>query len=84
MLSCRDVSLKASDYLDGELSWWTRAQIRAHVLMCHHCRRYLVQLRLAVRSLRLFGRQDKAIPQNEQQKKEEEIVHLLLEKHDEQ
>jgi glutaredoxin 3 len=58
MLSCKELSEKASDYLDGELSPWSRVQIRLHVFMCNHCRRYMHQLRLAVDALSLSARRD--------------------------
>lgn len=53
MLSCQDLSQKASEYLDGELPLRTRMQIRLHTFFCENCRRYLHQLRLAVGALAL-------------------------------
>ena len=53
MLSCKEVSQSASEYLDGELPLGTRLQIRLHTFLCKNCRRYLDQLRLAVRALAL-------------------------------
>jgi anti-sigma factor ChrR (cupin superfamily) len=44
MLNCREVTEKASDYLEQTLSWQQRLSIRLHLLVCHHCRRYLRQL----------------------------------------
>ena len=41
MLKCRDVSELSSDYLDGQLPLRKRVQIRFHLFMCTHCRRYL-------------------------------------------
>jgi len=58
MLSCRDVSEKASDYLDRNLPWWARAQVRMHLLLCEYCRRHVAQLKLVVESLRLSGKRD--------------------------
>jgi anti-sigma factor ChrR (cupin superfamily) len=52
MLNCREAGRMASEYLDGGLSWWGRLELRLHVAMCRHCRRYLVQLRLVTRTLR--------------------------------
>ena len=52
MLSCREVSERASDLIDGRASWRIRAEARLHLLMCHHCRRYIDQLRLTVQALR--------------------------------
>jgi hypothetical protein len=79
MLSCRDVGQKASDYLDGRLSWWTRIKVRLHILMCRHCRRYLVQLRLVIRALRLAGKREQAARESE-----EATVRLLLRSREQQ
>lgn len=53
MLTCRDLALRASDYVDGNLSWWARVNIRAHLFLCEHCRRYVDQLRAVVGAVRL-------------------------------
>jgi hypothetical protein len=46
-LSCRDVYLKAFDFVDGDLSLRDRAFIRFHLLLCGHCRRFVRQARCA-------------------------------------
>ena len=51
MMSCREVSEKASAHLDGELSARQRMGIRLHLAMCRHCRRFLRQLRATVHAL---------------------------------
>lgn len=48
MLRCRDVSERGSAYLEGDLRFWERAQVTAHVLMCRHCRAYVAQLKKVV------------------------------------
>lgn len=48
MLRCRNVAELTTDYLEHELPWWTRLQIRIHVIACRHCRRYLRQVRKLV------------------------------------
>lgn len=45
MLNCQEVTEKASEYLDNALPWRQRLEIRLHLFLCHHCRRYLRQLR---------------------------------------
>ena len=53
MLKCKDVVEKADALVDGSpLSWRERLALRMHLLMCHHCRRYVHQLRELVTSLR--------------------------------
>lgn len=47
MLTCHEVLVLGSDYLDGALDSPARRRLRLHLLMCRHCRRYLHHLRLA-------------------------------------
>lgn len=51
MLTCRELTYQADDYLAGELPWRRRLALRMHILMCVHCRRYLRQLRQLVFAL---------------------------------
>lgn len=48
MLKCRDFAAGSSALLSGELTWRQRLSMRMHWLMCHHCRRFLRQLRWLV------------------------------------
>lgn len=53
MLKCRDVEQRADALVDNEpLHWRERMALRLHLLICHHCRRYVRQLRQLVASLR--------------------------------
>jgi len=47
LLTCKDVSDMASDYMDGPTTLLQRANFRLHLLMCVLCRRYFRQLMLA-------------------------------------
>lgn len=51
MLNCRQITDRASDYLDEALPFWESLQLRLHLMLCHHCRRYFRQLRATVRAL---------------------------------
>lgn len=51
MLNCQQVTERASDYLDEALPFSGRLQMRLHLMLCHHCRRYLRQLRATVRAM---------------------------------
>ncbi len=53
MLKCRDVAHQASDYLDHNLSLWQRLGILFHLLICHHCRRFIRQLKLVSRFIKI-------------------------------
>ncbi|WP_339898200.1 hypothetical protein [uncultured Gilvimarinus sp.] len=52
MLSCRDVTQQASDHIDlaDEPLHRPSLQVRLHLLLCRHCRRFVRHLR-ATRTL---------------------------------
>lgn len=52
MLNCRDMTERASDFLDAQLPFRVRFQMRMHLLMCRFCREYVRQMALVVRTLR--------------------------------
>ncbi|WP_293854876.1 anti-sigma factor [uncultured Alsobacter sp.] len=43
-MTCRDVSRRASTYLDEDLSLRERLALKAHLFICVNCRRYVAQL----------------------------------------
>ena len=55
MFSCKDVTEHASDHLEGVLPWRAALQLRAHLLICNHCRRLLRQMRAVSTALSLMG-----------------------------
>ncbi len=57
MLKCREVSELASTYLDGELPWRARMAVKMHLLMCHHCRRFMRQWSGMIRAIPFMHRQ---------------------------
>ena len=44
-MSCRQVAGLISRDEIPALRWWQRAEIRMHLIMCVHCRRYATQMR---------------------------------------
>jgi predicted anti-sigma-YlaC factor YlaD len=53
-LTCRDVTGRASEYLDDRLPSLTKVWVGLHLASCAHCRAYMKQIDLvssAVRSL---------------------------------
>jgi len=50
MLSCKDITELLTEYLEGEMSFADRTQLRAHLLMCSPCQRYVDQLELCIDS----------------------------------
>ena len=49
MLSCKQLVLRSSDFLDGQLTLRERFAVRTHLAMCVNCRRFIRQLRLSQR-----------------------------------
>lgn len=48
MLSCKDITEKADDYLDHRLPLANRVALQLHLFVCVNCRRYLHQLKLTI------------------------------------
>jgi predicted anti-sigma-YlaC factor YlaD len=51
MLSCRQMTELVTDYLEGRLSTIDRIRFQLHIGICRHCRDYLDQMRITVRTL---------------------------------
>lgn len=60
MLNCREVSERASDFLDAALPLSARLQMRLHLLICRICREYVRQMGLVVGALRRLPRHEPA------------------------
>ncbi|MFT6914430.1 MAG: putative anti-sigma-YlaC factor YlaD [Motiliproteus sp.] len=52
MLKCREIVAQSSTYLGHELPFGRRLQYRMHLLMCHHCRRFIRQFGAAIKMTR--------------------------------
>ena len=63
MLTCEQVTEKASAFVDGELRLRERVGIRLHLAICVHCRRFLRLFRLLIARL---SRQDEDAEVSEQ------------------
>lgn len=48
MLTCRDVSEKATDYMEGALAPGNQLRVWTHLRLCSACRRYIQQLSAAI------------------------------------
>jgi len=55
MMKCRELTLVASDYIDGRLLWRKRIAVIFHLLMCSRCRHFMTNFRSAARVLRGHG-----------------------------
>lgn len=49
MLSCKQLVLRSSDFLDRQLTLRESLLLRTHLAMCINCRRFIRQLRLTQR-----------------------------------
>ena len=61
MLNCREITERASDFLDASLPWHVRLKVRMHLFMCRFCREYVRQMALVVRTLQRLPRQDPSV-----------------------
>lgn len=51
MLNCKQIMEMASDYNDNKLSRIKRMSFLMHILLCHHCRRFVKQFKLMISTL---------------------------------
>jgi anti-sigma factor RsiW len=65
MLSCREVTQRASLVVDGDLPRNEKLAVRFHLLMCAQCRRLVANLRTLTRAVALRGEQKNASPVDE-------------------
>lgn len=55
MLTCREVTERANEYLDHELGFWPAMEVRMHLLACRYCRGFMKQMRTVIRLVRKYG-----------------------------
>ncbi len=51
MMTCQQVTELVTNYLERRLPLRDRVRFQMHIGMCRHCRRYLRQMRLTIRTL---------------------------------
>lgn len=61
MLTCKEQVARASDYLDGQLSFREKLLVRHHLMFCPNCRRFIRQMRLMQQTLRVLP--EEAVPE---------------------
>ncbi len=66
MLNCREITERASDFIDAALPWHVRLEVRLHLMMCRLCREYVRQLALVVRTLRRLAKPEPAPELNQE------------------
>lgn len=55
MLTCQQLTEVVTDYVEGRMTFWQRAQVQLHLGMCTHCRTYLRQMRTTQKHLGSLG-----------------------------
>lgn len=55
MLKCKDVPEQTSLYIDDSLAWHQKLGWKMHLMMCHHCRRFIRHFKLSIRVSREIG-----------------------------
>lgn len=56
-LTCRDITNRATDYLEDRLSTFTKERVGFHLESCAGCRAYVAQLSLVRDTLKLLPKQ---------------------------
>jgi predicted anti-sigma-YlaC factor YlaD len=51
MLTCKEITELVTDYLEGRMSFARRVSFHLHLGTCRHCRAYLRQMKMTVRTL---------------------------------
>ena len=51
MLSCKDITENANQYLEKDLPFFVRLKFKMHLKMCIHCQRYVEQLQTTIQLL---------------------------------
>ncbi|GAA4345512.1 zf-HC2 domain-containing protein [Kangiella taiwanensis] len=74
MLSCKHTIAQGTDYLDKELSFWRKVEMKMHLMICVNCRRYVKQLKQTVVMLSKGQFKQPSEQQVEQLKKEYQEV----------
>jgi predicted anti-sigma-YlaC factor YlaD len=56
MLTCQEMTRLVTDYLEGKLSCMDTIRFQLHIGMCIHCRRYLRDMKVTMRTLGMLSR----------------------------
>jgi hypothetical protein len=48
LLTCREVTERTNEFVDGELGFWAALEVRFHLLVCKYCRGFVSQMRTVV------------------------------------
>ncbi len=65
MLSCRELTERSTELLEGDVPFGQRLMFRLHLAMCAHCRNYVEQIRLTAAALGLMETREPVCPKME-------------------
>ena len=51
MLSCKEITENANEYLEKDLPFFVRLKFKMHLKMCINCQRYVDQLQMTIQIL---------------------------------
>lgn len=51
MMTCQELTELVTDYLEGRLGLWGRLRFQLHIGLCRHCRAFLHDRKLAIKTL---------------------------------
>ena len=51
MLSCKEITERANEYLEKDLPFFVRLKFKMHLKMCINCQRYVDQLQTTIQLL---------------------------------
>jgi hypothetical protein len=58
VLKCRDISHKAGDYVEEQLTFKSRLSYSFHLILCGHCRLFLRHFRATIAYTRAINNDD--------------------------
>lgn len=73
MLSCKEVVKIVST--EEELPFMKKAELKLHLMMCHHCGRYMAHLKMLKSSvIDLLSRKSKNVDESTLKKLEDDVI----------
>lgn len=77
MLSCKSVVKIISS--EPDLPFMKKAELKLHLMMCHHCSRYLAHIKMLKASVaELIGNRVNSVDDDQLEKFEEEVIQKTL------
>jgi hypothetical protein len=65
MFRCSEVAERASLLIDGDLGFWSRLNIKLHLVVCRGCRAFVEQMRITDDLTAMAGAMHHPVPSDE-------------------